>query len=973
MGEQSTRGGRKCQAATTCRGNQSKKPAEREGQEEEKDFQFLPKQWEEKGFKGKEEEEKGAKREAEGATAEGVEGDVWENGFGSRPRSEKGVDEKGQESDPEKEEPQLLSTELNLHFRRSLEWRGAVPGGDESEDSLGKNPRGAGGKCHQGDAGKVAFPHGPDLGARRLKATTSTYSPFPSTPSRENDSSNGKRSADPLLRMRFASAGTSCVSNGHPSAESKGFGTSGDGIALFNRSKVGIAPKRRRSPGRSLGSKGGRTRSSRGLQSESSNSANPFRPKRERRPQQGRKRKRQQGQRRRKGRQPSFEGERWQRRCEERKGELGEEGLPNREASEKEAEEMLEDSECLVRVVRSLKLKSGKAGPSQPSFTSWLSEPRTLGEMGVLLEDMMFNFLECHPTLRSRSTFSGVRGRTFPLIPDHILHGLPSSGSDHWLSCVCMSLNSYYGVEVLPSSAMLPRSKLAAHALQQTRECIDDLSKWSEKSEVFSWEELWRVKTVDYSGEEVHTAQSFRWANIEPTIPREVGMVPLESMCRHGTLAYVNDFESFLKPEEEMVLRKPPRVQVAEEDWHEVCQGLLDRKLCKVLPKHQLYHVGGRPVLSGLFGVSKNEFTAEGVEHLRLIMNLTPLNELCRPLASDIGTLPSWACMSPLFLGDNEELVVSSEDIRCFFYIFRVPTSWHQFLGFNREVPVDLLPQDMQGESCVLVSNVLPTGFLNSVGIAQHVHRNVISSAWKIGRGLPGGEAEIRKDRPYSVSPHLWRVYLDNYDELQKVDKSMAALIAGTPSDATEMVREQYDLLGLPRHPKKSVQQAHIAEVQGAIVDGQAGIIYPKPSKMLKYLQAVVKLLEDGWANKRQLQVAAGGLVYVSMFRRPLLGSLNAIWKWIESFAGEPPVVRKPIPVMVQWELLRFLGLLPLARLDLRSELDPVITASDASLGGGGFCATTGLTPYGCAASNLLVRGEVPEWLRGAHVWTHQC
>ena len=73
---------------------------------------------------------------------------------------------------------------------------------------------------------------------------------------------------------------------------------------------------------------------------------------------------------------------------------------------------------------------------------------------------------------------------------------------------------------------------------------------------------------------------------------------------------------------------------------------------------------------------------------------------------------------------------------------------------------------------------------------------------------------------------------------------------------------------------------------------------------------------------------------YVSMFRRPLLGSLNAIWKWIESFKNEPPVVRKPIPVAVKWEMLRFLGLLPLARLDLRLELHPVITASDASLGG---------------------------------------
>ena len=142
----------------------------------------------------------------------------------------------------------------------------------------------------------------------------------------------------------------------------------------------------------------------------------------------------------------------------------------------------------------------------------------------------------------------------------------------------------------------------------------------------------------------------YRWANIEPTIPPQVGMVPLTHVCRHGTLAYVNDFKSFLKPEDELVLRKPPRVQVAKEDWHEVCQGLLGRNLCKVLPKRKLFHVDGKPVLSGLFGVTKNEFTPEGVEHLRLIMNLTPLNDLCRPLASDIATLPSWAWyVSPLF------------------------------------------------------------------------------------------------------------------------------------------------------------------------------------------------------------------------------------------------------------------------------------------------------------------------------------
>ena len=613
-------------------------------------------------------------------------------------------------------------------------------------------------------------------------------------------------------------------------------------------------------------------------------------------------------------------------------------------------------------MARSFTSGSKKAGPTQPGFTCWHEGQRTLGEMGALIEDMMFSFLEDNPDWRSKSLDSGIGGRLFPLVPDHVFSGLPSSCSESWLTCVCMSLNSYYGVEILPTEVRFPRSRVAKQALAQAQECIETVMGWSEESELFSWEELWRAKTVDYSGEEVHTAQSFGWANIEPTIPQEVGLIPLEKVCTQGTLAYVQDFESFLVPEDEMVLKKAPRVQVNPEDWREVCEGLLSRGLCSVMPVDELFHVNGQPVLSGLFGVTKNEFTSSGVEHLRLIMNLTPVNDLCRPLESDVGTLPSWACMSPLLLGDNEQLVVSSEDIRCFFYIFQVPLPWRRYLGFNREVPVDLLPEEWRGRRCVLVGNVLPMGFINSVGIAQHVHRNVIKSAWGRSVDLPLGEGEVRKDRPLSLSPHLWRVYLDNFDELQKVDRKTAELISNTPSLGTLLVREEYERLGMPRHPKKSVAQAQVAEVQGAIVDGGKGIIYPKPSKMLKYMQVVIRLVQDGWANQRQLQVAAGGLVYVSMFRRPMLGLLNGIWGWIESFKNEPPIIRKRIPREVQWELLRFLGLLPLARLDLRLELSPTVTASDASLSGGGFCSSTRLTPYGCAASNLLVRGEVPDW-----------
>lgn len=71
-------------------------------------------------------------------------------------------------------------------------------------------------------------------------------------------------------------------------------------------------------------------------------------------------------------------------------------------------------------------------------------------------------------------------------------------------------------------------------------------------------------------------------------------------------------------------------------------------------------------------------------------MNLIPLNHVVRTFEGDVSTLPSWAGMSPLHIQPHEELLVSSEDVRAFFYIFKVPTSWYRFLAFNRPLPPHL-------------------------------------------------------------------------------------------------------------------------------------------------------------------------------------------------------------------------------------------------------------------------------------------
>ena len=67
----------------------------------------------------------------------------------------------------------------------------------------------------------------------------------------------------------------------------------------------------------------------------------------------------------------------------------------------------------------------------------------------------------------------------------------------------------------------------------------------------------------------------------------------------------------------------------------------------------------------------------------------------------------------------------------------------------------------------------LAHGFANSVSLAQYAHRNLAlwSSEHASGPREPvaAPEGEVRKDRPVTVANPSWRMYLDNYDLLEKV------------------------------------------------------------------------------------------------------------------------------------------------------------------------------------------------------------
>ena len=579
--------------------------------------------------------------------------------------------------------------------------------------------------------------------------------------------------------------------------------------------------------------------------------------------------------------------------------------------------------------------------------------------LGNLGPRVLQGFLEVLP-LRSKTMEVRNGGSLFPLPSSrerlkNLFPELEEMGLS-WLVALCVSLNSLWGGQDFCDAEITPCQKgCLAELLKDVNRVI------SLKSTIpgFSWKEFFQTRSVDYQGEEVKIAKRFGWDNICHALPAEIGRVPLREVCSYGARHFVDNIDLYIKPKEHWGKIAPPKVMVSDADWEAVCKGLMDCGLCCALPQEEIFDTGEGPLLNGMFGVSKEE-VIEGTEVYRLIMNLIPFNSISEPLSGDVGTLPTWSSMTSLFLQPHEKLLISSEDVRCFFYTMSVPSDWVKYLAFNKQIPDTALPEELKGRECYLASLVLPMGYLNSVSLAQHVHRNLALAS---GRDLSSGsqvntpDSELRKDLPFPDCDPRWHIYLDNYDLLERVEATQVLSLEGTEAPGVAALKAEYVKWEVPRNQKKSTARSTHAEVQGAQVDGSLGVAYPKESKLLKYVMAALQLCDQGRSTQRQLQVVCGGLVYISMFRRPLLGCLNTVWQFISSFEDNPGR-SKVLPIQCKLEILRFLCLIPLARMDFRLEIDPRVSCSDASEHGGGLCSSTGLSGLGQLASSGALRGH---------------
>ena len=583
-------------------------------------------------------------------------------------------------------------------------------------------------------------------------------------------------------------------------------------------------------------------------------------------------------------------------------------------------------------------------------------------QVGCEVADHLLNTFESISGPAPSQKPSDTVGREDPIFPlpipsgPMVLRGGAGSKQfcrfDGWLKAVILGLNCLYGARNPINEG--PPTKAQQRVLSSICERLRHLKRWeSFPLPAAGWASLLQGSSINSYGEEVCVAKRVQWENLVLSLPEKGGVVPLTAVCRLGMLHYVQNPQAFLKPPEERKHFPAPPVRVQDEHWEAVARGLIDRNICTTIPLEDVLHVEGRPVLSGLFGVTKQEWDGP-FEVLRLIMDLRPVNSFCEAFAGDTATLPLVSQLTQLELIVTDDLVICSEDLKAMFYCFELDRSWYKLLGFNKIIPASLNPPG-DCRPHVLCARVLPMGFINSVAIAQHLHRNIVHEAAE--RAEVSEANELRRNAPWPKAEPVFRVYLDNFDLLQRKNKDLAQTLEGSSPSFVEALRSVYDELGLPRNHKKTVESSRFAEVQGAEVDGVLGCATPKLTKLARYLAIALQFLQSETCTQKQAQICAGGLVYIAMYQRPMMSCLNRIWTFITNFS-EGRSASLQIPKAVKREVSTFICLLPLARIGFRSEWSSLASASDASEQGGGITVSSSLTGLGVAASTKSVRGN---------------
>ena len=544
-------------------------------------------------------------------------------------------------------------------------------------------------------------------------------------------------------------------------------------------------------------------------------------------------------------------------------------------------------------------------------------------------------------------------------------------GVKEWFELLVIVLNSQFSgasVEAAYSVSQMTTTHIEA-AKFLVRDVVLFLKDHDGKLPPQDFEATLKSSAVTYNGEEVFPSEMLNIDRVREGLPKvgAGGMVDVlevsEGLIRHK----LSNPRNMLLADGECddLPTRMPKVWADHQTFVGIAKLLIAAGIAIDVPLPDVAKHRGRRITHGCFAVGKGGFKrGEGPQ--RFVVNMPALNAITEVIEGDMASLPMCNTWHALFLDDNEVVLISSDDLKCAFYIFRLPLSWAPYLCFSEE----MTRAELYGAGCerpdVLVCValiVVPMGWNSATGVIQHVHRRLARLA-----GLPRS-LEVRRDRPLRQAAQVmtdrtevdqffgealmavWQIYLDNLDLMEVVDARELARWIGTTSGAQQAMRDLYDEWSIARSTEKAVLRETTGKLLGVQLRDGHRLTGPTP-----VVQAVVQLtlhtLARPRVTKKWLQILLGRWVRLMQLELATSSAFDEVWLHMATWKGSQPLSQG-----MRDELWSALALLPLMFTNLRLPVDGMVLVSDASETGGAFCRSSGLTSEGLRALGRWTHG----------------
>ena len=529
------------------------------------------------------------------------------------------------------------------------------------------------------------------------------------------------------------------------------------------------------------------------------------------------------------------------------------------------------------------------------------------------------------------------RGDLLPIHPAAIAEG--SDGITRrnvwWVKLTLMAVNFHYCTGwtkpcCIPMDLKLtPNQRRAIQAIAEVadRTLVTD----AEIPTLAEAKVLLASKRYDYCGNPVEHMMDLEADKVIPTWPKEgeAAKCCITDFLTGDALEAMRSPGKFLLPLDKMPLNsKRSKVRASDDEWLKICRAAAQRGMMttvddQLIPRDRSGHL----VVNGAGGVRKvKEVNGRTLELLRFISILVPTNEVTMQLPGAQDSLPYVGQLTALMLEKNELAFVESEDFTSAFNLFYVPDNWTPYFAYSKKVSGAAFGKDPQ----VLVRpalRVIPMGWHSAVTLVQMAVRTIVFD--RVGVKM---ETSVEKEKPLPDSPVLTVVYLDNFDEIHKLRMVEEELNSQEPSETHVKFNQVCDELGLPRNGAKQLVHALSGAIQGGELDGEAGVLRLAPDKLRNFVAISLGLLCQRHVEEFQIRHWVGKAAFAATFRRPLFAILEKVFDLIQRSVSSP---QRLSPSEID-EVMSFLILAGHAQSELRVELSPTISCTDASPYGGG-------------------------------------